>query len=83
MIVLACFRSSAWRQRPESRDTPDLKHVLPDIYSGIEKRGLIELAKLLGPVDIEGDAFGRVKEHFVGDFAAHQVQKGGKVYTPA
>lgn len=62
---------------------PDLKDVLPHTYSGIEKKVLIELVKLLEPVDIEGDAFGRVYEYFMGSFAGQEMQKGGEFYTPA
>jgi SAM-dependent methyltransferase len=62
---------------------PDLAGVLPRTYGGIEKRTLVELLRLLTPVEIEGDAFGRVYEYFMGNFAMQTVQKGGEFYTPA
>ena len=63
---------------------PDLAGVLPRSYSGIENATLVELLRLLGPVDIEGDAFGKVYEYFLGKFAmAEGMQKGGEFYTPA
>jgi type I restriction enzyme M protein len=43
----------------------------------------VELLRLLAPVDIEGDAFGRVYEYFMGSFAMQTMQKGGEFYTPA
>jgi type I restriction enzyme M protein len=62
---------------------PDLAGVLPRGYGGVEKRTLVELIRLLGPVEIEGDAFGRVYEYFMGNFAKQSMQKGGEFYTPA
>ena len=32
---------------------------------------------------MEGDAFGRVYEYFMGEFAMQEMQKGGEFYTPA
>jgi type I restriction enzyme M protein len=42
------------------------------------------LLKLLGSVqmDIEGDAFGRIYEYFLGNFARSEGQKGGEFFTP-
>ncbi len=34
------------------------------------------------PVDVEGDAFGRIYEYFLGKFAMTEGQKGGEFYTP-
>ena len=33
-------------------------------------------------MDIDGDAFGRVYEYFMGSFAMQEMQKGGEYYTP-
>lgn len=34
------------------------------------------------PSDVEGDAFGKVYEYFLGEFARTEGQKGGEFYTP-
>jgi len=41
----------------------------------------VELLKLMGsiPMDIEGDAFGRIYEYFLGKFAMTEGQKGGEL----
>jgi type I restriction enzyme M protein len=63
-------------------ENDDLKGVLPRTYAQIENRVLVELLKLLGPVDLSGDAFGKVYEYFLGNFALKEGQKGGVFYTP-
>ncbi|HIP52823.1 MAG TPA: SAM-dependent DNA methyltransferase, partial [Chromatiales bacterium] len=63
-------------------ENPDLKGALPRSYTQIENRVLVELLKLLGPVDLSGDAFGKVYEYFLGNFALREGQKGGVFYTP-
>jgi len=63
-------------------ENTDLKGVLPHTYTQIENWILVELPKLLGPVDITGDAFGKVYEYFLGNFAMKEGQKGGVFYTP-
>lgn len=65
-------------------ENPDLKDILPKTYNRLENATLIELLKLLGsiPMDIEGDAFGRIYEYFLGKFAMSEGQKGGEFYTP-
>jgi type I restriction enzyme M protein len=60
----------------------ELKGVLPRSYGKIDNSVLIELLRLLGPVDIEGDAFGKIYEYFLGNFAMKEGQKGGVFYTP-
>lgn len=60
-----------------------LKDALPRSFSEIGNTTLVELLKLLEPVDIDGDAFGRVYEYFMGAFAMEEMQKGGEFYTPA
>jgi type I restriction enzyme M protein len=60
-----------------------LKGVLPRSYGKIESRVLIELLRLLsGLGEIEGDAFGKIYEYFLGKFAMAEGQKGGVFYTP-
>lgn len=63
-------------------ENPDLSGVLPRNYTQIENAILVELLKLLGPIDLEGDAFGKVYEYFLGNFAMKEGQKGGVFYTP-
>lgn len=63
---------------------PDLKDVLPKTYNRLENATLIELIKLMSsiPMDIEGDAFGKIYEYFLGKFAMAEGQKGGEFFTP-
>jgi len=63
-------------------ENPDLKGALPRNYTRLENWVLLELLKLLGPVDLSGDAFGKVYEYFLGNFALREGQKGGVFYTP-
>jgi len=65
-------------------ENPDLKDVLPKTYNRLENATLIELLKLIAsiPMDIEGDAFGRIYEYFLGNFAMAEGHKGGEFYTP-
>jgi len=60
----------------------DLRGVLPKTYNQIQDWTLVELLKLLGPVEIDGDAFGKVYEYFLGKFAMSEGRKGGVFYTP-
>ena len=41
------------------QENEDLRGVLPKNYNLIKDWTLVELLKLLGPVEIDGDAFGR------------------------
>lgn len=61
----------------------ELKGVLPRSYGAIPNGVLVELLRIFGPVEIEGDAFGRIYEYFLGNFALKEGQKGGVFYTPA
>jgi type I restriction enzyme M protein len=65
------------------RNNPDLADALPKNYGAVGDDILHELIKTLAPVDIDGDAFGRVYEYFMGAFAQQEMQKGGEYYTPA
>jgi type I restriction enzyme M protein len=60
----------------------ELKGVLPRSYGKLDNHVLVELLRLLGPVEIEGDAFGKIYEYFLGNFALKEGQKGGVFYTP-
>ena len=70
--------------RAIEQENPDLKDVLPKTYNRLENTTLVELLKLMGsiPMDIEGDAFGKIYEYFLGKFAMTEGQKGGEFYTP-
>ena len=65
-------------------ENPDLKDVLPKNYNRIEDATLIELLKLMASIsmDVEGDAFGRIYEYFLGKFAMSEGQRGGEFFTP-
>jgi type I restriction enzyme M protein len=63
-------------------ENTDLKGALPHTYTRIENSVLVELLRLLGPVEIDGDAFGKVYEYFLGKFALKEGQHGGVFYTP-
>ncbi len=65
-------------------ENPDLKGVLPKTYNRLENATLIELIKLMAsiPMNIEGDAFGKIYEYFLGKFAMSEGQKGGEFFTP-
>ena len=62
----------------------DLKDVLPKTFNRFENKTLAELLRILNsiPMDIEGDAFGKIYEYFLGNFAMSEGQKGGEFFTP-
>ncbi|MBU4503929.1 MAG: type I restriction-modification system subunit M N-terminal domain-containing protein, partial [Proteobacteria bacterium] len=62
---------------------PDLKDVLPKTYNRFDNSLLKELLKTMNsvPMDIEGDAFGKIYEYFLGNFARAEGQKGGEFFT--
>lgn len=64
-------------------ENEELSGVLPKTYQRIPNFVLVEMLKLLGPLEIQGDAFGRIYEYFMGSFAMSTMQKGGEFYTPA
>ncbi|HPO14263.1 MAG TPA: class I SAM-dependent DNA methyltransferase [Candidatus Hydrogenedentes bacterium] len=65
-------------------ENPDLKDVLPRTYNRLENSTLVELLRVMEsiPMDIEGDAFGKIYEYFLGKFAMTEGQKGGEFFTP-
>ena len=65
-------------------ENPDLKDVLPKTYNRLENSTFVELLKIMAsiPMDIEGDAFGKIYEYFLGKFAMAEGQKGGEFFTP-
>lgn len=66
------------------RDNDDLKDVLPKTYNRLENQVLFNLLKNFNsvPMDIEGDAFGKIYEYFLGNFAMAEGQLGGEFFTP-
>jgi type I restriction enzyme M protein len=65
-------------------ENDSLKGVLPKNYQSLEKSILVSLLKTFSEIsmDIEGDAFGRIYEYFLGKFALSEGQKGGEFFTP-
>ena len=65
-------------------ENPDLKDVLPKTYNRLDNATLVELLKLMASIqmDIKGDAFGKIYEYFLGNFAMSEGQKGGEFFTP-
>ncbi len=65
-------------------ENEDLKDVLPKTYNALEKNLLVSLLKNFSaiPMNIEGDAFGKIYEYFLGNFAMSEGQKGGEFFTP-
>lgn len=59
-------------------------NVLPKNYKSLDDEILLELLKILNsiPMDVEGDAFGKIYEYFLGKFAMSEGQKGGEFFTP-
>ena len=65
-------------------ENPQVNGVLPKTYNRLEKSTLLELLRIMEqiPMDIEGDAFGKVYEYFLGNFAMSEGQRGGEFFTP-
>lgn len=63
-------------------ENSELRGALPRNYTALENWVLMELLKQIGPVDLSGDAFGKVYEYFLANFALKEGQKGGVFYTP-
>src|SRR4029077_8011532 len=70
--------------RAIERDNPQLAGVLPKSYQIFNARLLKELLKAIStiPGAIEGDAFGKIYEYFLGEFAMNEGSMGGEFYTP-
>lgn len=65
-------------------ENEDLKDVLPKTYNRLDNQVLFNLLKNFNsvPMNIEGDAFGKIYEYFLGKFAMSEGQKGGEFFTP-
>jgi type I restriction enzyme M protein len=62
----------------------DLSGVLPKNYQNLDNEAIIALLKNFNqiPDNIEGDAFGKIYEYFLGKFALADGSKGGEFFTP-
>ena len=71
--------------RAIERDNPQLAGVLPKTYEIFTSTLLKELLKKVSeiPAPLDYDAFGRIYEYFLGEFARTEGQKGGEFYTPS
>jgi len=67
------------------RENPQLAGVLPRSYQLFTSTLLKEILKKISeiPISLEFDAFGRIYEYFLGEFARTEGQKGGEFYTPS
>ena len=63
---------------------PQLAGVLPKTYNLFTGTLLKELLKKISeiPATLDYDAFGRIYEYFLGEFAMSEGQGGGEFYTP-
>ena len=61
-----------------------LNGVLPKTYNRLERSVLFEILRVMAqiPMDIEGDAFGKIYEYFLGNFAMAEGARGGEFFTP-
>jgi type I restriction enzyme M protein len=62
----------------------ELRGVLPRSYMELSNATLVTLLRNVNSAlgSIEGDAFGKVYEYFLGKFAMSEGQKGGEFFTP-
>jgi type I restriction enzyme M protein len=65
-------------------ENPQLKGILPQTYQSLSNDTLASLLRSINAIlgDIEGDAFGKVYEYFLGKFASAEGAKGGEYFTP-
>jgi type I restriction enzyme M protein len=65
-------------------ENPALKGVLPRTYQSLTNDTLVSLLRSVNAIlgNIEGDAFGKVYEYFLGKFAIAEGAKGGEYFTP-
>jgi len=71
--------------REIEKHNPQLAGVLPKTYNLFTGTLLKELLKKVSeiPATVDFDAFGRIYEYFLGEFARTEGQKGGEFYTPS
>ena len=71
--------------REIEKHNPQLAGVLPKTYNLFTGTLLKELLKKVSeiPASLDFDAFGRIYEYFLGEFAMTEGQGGGEFYTPS
>ena len=71
--------------RDIEKGNPQLSGVLPKTYNLFTSTLLKGLLKLVSeiPATLDYDAFGRIYEYFLGEFAMTEGQGGGEFYTPS
>jgi type I restriction enzyme M protein len=71
--------------RDIEKQNPQLAGVLPKTYNLFTSTLLKELLKKVSeiPASMDYDAFGRIYEYFLGEFAMSEGQGGGEFYTPS
>ncbi len=71
--------------RDIEKHNPRLASVLPKTYNLFTSTLLKDLLKKVSeiPLSLDFDAFGRVYEYFLGEFAMSEGQGGGEFYTPS
>jgi type I restriction enzyme M protein len=71
--------------RDIERQNTQLASVLPKSFNLFSSKLLKDLLKKVSeiPSSVDYDAFGRIYEYFLGEFARTEGQKGGEFYTPA
>lgn len=70
--------------REIEKHNPQMAGVLPTSYNRFTSSLLKGILKKISefPANIDFDAFGRIYEYFLGEFARSEGQKGGEFYTP-
>ena len=65
-------------------ENPALRGVLPRAYQSLTNDTLVNLLRSVNATlgNVEGDAFGKVYEYFLGKFAVAEGAKGGEYFTP-
>jgi type I restriction enzyme M protein len=66
------------------QENPALTGVLPRTYQSLSNNTLVSLLRSVNAMlgNVEGDAFGKVYEYFLGKFAIAEGAKGGEYFTP-
>lgn len=65
-------------------ENKELAGILPKTYQKLDNHTMVSLLKNFNqiPDNIEGDAFGRIYEYFLGNFALSDGRNGGEFFTP-
>lgn len=65
------------------QENENVRGVLPQDYGRIEKSVLLDLLRTFNSIpNVEGDAFGKIYEYFLGSFHKKSGEKGGEFFTP-